>query len=91
MLAKWVLEINGIDGWDFFARVFKICGIVKSMPMVVALVVAGVRRSTDMSRGHRQGWLGRRCKCSCWMSSFMRTRLAKGTRSWRMEKRESRI
>jgi hypothetical protein len=54
MLAKWILEISGIDGWDFLARVLETQGIVTLIPMVVAAAVVGVvSRSMDMSRGHR--------------------------------------
>jgi hypothetical protein len=36
MLAKWVLVISGIDGWDFLARLFKTWGVVMLIPMVLA-------------------------------------------------------
>jgi hypothetical protein len=36
MLAEWVRIIEGIDGWDFLARVLETWGMVTLMPMVMA-------------------------------------------------------
>jgi hypothetical protein len=60
MLAKWVLIINGIDGWDFLARALETWGMVTSMPMVMAAACVGVRRSMETSKGRRVGWSGMR-------------------------------
>ena len=60
MLAKWVRDIRGIDGWDFFARLLEMWGMVTSMPMVVAWEGDGVTRSMATSRGRFVGCCGRR-------------------------------
>jgi hypothetical protein len=54
MIAKcWVQRIVWINGWDFFARLLKTWGMVTSMPMVVAAVAVGVRRSVETLSGRR--------------------------------------
>jgi hypothetical protein len=58
MLARWVLIISGIDGWDLLERALETGGIVTSMPIVMALAAVGVRRSIEMFKGRRLGWSG---------------------------------
>ncbi len=39
MLAKWVLVINGVDGWDFLERELETWGIVALIAMVTAAIL----------------------------------------------------
>jgi hypothetical protein len=68
MLAKWVLVISGIDGWDFLERELETWGMVTSIPIVTAAALEGVRRSTEISRGRSLGCSGKRCDGSRWTS-----------------------
>jgi hypothetical protein len=58
MLAKWVLDMGRIGGWDLLAKVLKTWGVVTSILIVVAAAVVEVRKSTDTSSGQRQGSQG---------------------------------
>jgi len=51
MLAKWVRDMRGIDGWDFLETVQKIGELVRSIPMVVAMDAVGRSKSFETSRG----------------------------------------
>jgi hypothetical protein len=55
MLAKWVLVIRGIDGWDLLERVLDTGGIVMSMRMVMVLTSIGVSKSMETSKGVKGG------------------------------------